>query len=78
MLVRNSRTIRVLYWVNFSASSGAGLPGLSRMESHSMVVVVLLAITPHFNVCLLWLVVSRSTFLFSSWYIHVQIVLMQN
>jgi len=32
--VRNMRTMRVVYWVNVSESSGAGLPGLSRINGH--------------------------------------------
>ena len=30
VLVRNLRAVRVVYWVNISESTGAGLPGLSR------------------------------------------------
>jgi len=32
VLVRNLRTMKVVYWVNVSESSGTGLPGLSRIK----------------------------------------------
>jgi len=32
MLVRNLRTVKVVYWVNVSESSGADSAGLSQMK----------------------------------------------
>ena len=32
VLVRNLRTVRLVYWVNVSESSGAGSPGLSGIK----------------------------------------------
>ena len=40
MLVRNLRTLKMVYWVNVSESSVAGLSGLSHINGHQIVVVV--------------------------------------
>ena len=42
--MRNSRTMKVAYWVNVSKSYGAHLPGLSQINVHlnSCCVVVVL------------------------------------
>ena len=37
------KTMRVLYWVNVSESSGASSPGLSQIKGHVMVVVVVVS-----------------------------------
>jgi len=34
VLVRNLRTMRVIYWVNVSESSGAGSPGWCEIKGH--------------------------------------------
>ena len=41
VLVRNLKAMTVVYWVNVSQSSGTGLPGLSRIQDHYTVVLVL-------------------------------------
>ena len=41
VLVRNLRTVRAVYWVNVSETSGASSPGLSGIKAHSTVGVVL-------------------------------------
>jgi len=33
LLVRSSRTMKVVYWINVSESSGAGLPSLSLIKT---------------------------------------------
>ena len=40
----------MMYWVNVSESSGAGLPGLSRPKAHETVVIVFLFYTGCFVV----------------------------
>jgi len=41
LLVRNLRTIGVVYLVNVSKSSGAGSSGSNQINGHKMVVVVI-------------------------------------
>jgi len=42
VLVRNLRTVKAVYWVNVSESSGTSLPGLSWINRCKMLLLLLL------------------------------------